>query len=62
MSSCDVCNQNVRIVNSISCHTKPLNVRKSDCSCNISKPVICKSLYVKPLNVSKSMSSCNVCN
>ena len=46
MSSCNVCNQNVHIVNSISHHTKPLSVGKSDCSCNVSKPVICKSLNI----------------
>ena len=62
MSSCNVRNQNVHIVNSISHHTKPLSVSKSDCSHNVSKPVICKSLHVKPLKVSKSMSSCNVRN
>ena len=27
--------------NSISRHTKPLSVGKSDCSCNVSKPVVC---------------------
>ena len=62
MSSCNVRNRNVHIINSISHHTKPLRVGKSDCSHNVIKPVICKSLYVKPLNVSKSMSSCNVRN
>ena len=51
--------RNVHIVNSISRHTKPLSVAKSDCSRNVRKPVICKSLQVKPLNVSKSISSCN---
>ena len=59
MSSCNVRNRNVHIVNSISRHTKPLSVGKSDCSRNVRKPVICKSLHVKSLNVSKSMSSCN---
>ena len=65
MSSCNVLNQNVHIVNSISHHTKSLSADKSDCSHNVSKPVICKSLRVKPLNVlnvSKCVSSCNVCN
>ena len=62
MSSYHVRNRNVHIVNSISHHTKPLSVGKSDCSRNVSKPVICKFLHVKPLNVSKSMSSCNVRN
>ena len=37
-----------------------MSVGKSDCSRNVSKPVICKFLHVRPLNVSKSMSSCNV--
>ena len=59
MNSCNVRNRNVHIVNSISHHTKPLSVGKSDCSRNVSKPFICKSLHVKPLKVSKSMSSCN---
>ena len=62
MSSCNVRNRNVHIVNSISHHTKPLCVGKSDCSRNVSKPVICKSLHVKPLKVSKSMGSCNAYN
>ena len=62
MSSRNVCNRNVHIVNSLSHHTKPLSVGKFDCSCNVSKPVICKSLHVKPLKVSKSKSSCNVRN
>ena len=62
MSSCNVGNRNVHIVNSISHHTKPLSVGKSDCSRNVSKPVICKSLHIEPLNVGKFMSSCNVCN
>ena len=61
MSSCNIRNRNVQFINSIS-HTKPLSVGKSDCSHNVSKPVICKSSHVKPLKVSKSMSSCNVCN
>ena len=43
MSSSNVRNRNVCVVNSISHHTKPLSVGKSDCSCNVSKPVICKS-------------------
>ena len=62
MSSCNIYNRNVNIVKSISHHTKPLNVGKSDCSRNVSKPVICKSLPVKPLKDNKSMSSCNVLN
>ena len=41
MSSCNVRNRNVLIVNSISHHTKPLSVGKSDCSRNVSKPVMC---------------------
>ena len=41
LSSCNVCNQNVHIINSISNHTKPLSVGKSDCFYNVSKPV-CK--------------------
>ena len=60
LSSCYVHNRNV--VKSISHHTKPLNVGKSECSHNVSKPVICKSLLVKPLKVNKSMSFCNVLN
>ena len=48
MSSCNVRNQNVHIVNSISDHTKPLSVGKSDCTRNVSKLVICKSLQAKP--------------
>ena len=62
MSSCNVRNRNVHIVNNISRHTKPLSDGKSDCSRNVSKPVICKSLHAKPLNVSKSTSSCNARN
>ena len=52
MSSCNLRNRNVHIVNSISHHTKPLSVGKFDCSHNVSKPVICKSLHVKPLMAS----------
>ena len=62
MSSCNVRNRNDHIVNSVSHHTKPLSVGKSDCSRNVSKPVICKSLHVKSLKVSKSRSSCIVRN
>ena len=51
MSSCNVCNRNVNIVNGISHHTKPLSVGKSDCSCSVSKPIICESVVV---NISKS--------
>ena len=43
MNSCNVCGRNVHTVNSTSHHTKPLSVGKSDCFCNVSKPVICKS-------------------
>ena len=59
MSSCNVCNQNVLIVNIISHHTKPLSVGKSDCSRNVSKPVICESVV---MNLSKCACkrSCNV--
>ena len=39
-----------------------MSVGKFDCSCNVSKPVICKSLQVRPLHVSKAMNSCNVRN
>ena len=51
MSSCNVRNQNVHIVNSISHHIKPLNVGKSDCSRDVSKPVIRESVVV---NISNS--------
>ena len=59
MSSCNVRNRNVLIVNSISHHTKPLSVGKSDCSRNVSKPVIRESVVV---NLSKRARkrSCNV--
>ena len=50
MSSCNVRNRNVHIVNSVGHHTKPLSAGKSDCSCNVSKPVICGSIVV---NLSK---------
>ena len=50
MSSCNVRNRNVHIVNSVSHHTKPFSVGKSDCSRNVSKPVIHKSVVV---NLSK---------
>ena len=52
-------NRNVHIVNSISRHTKPLSVGKSDCSRNVSKPVIRESVVV---NLSKRARkrSCNV--
>ena len=50
MSSCNVRNRNVHIVNSINHHTKPLSVGKSDCSHNVSKPVIRESVVV---NLSK---------
>ena len=56
MIFCNVHNRNVHIKNSVSHHTKPFSVAKSDCSCNVSKPVIFKSSHVKQLNVSKSMS------
>ena len=62
MSFCDVPNRNFHIVNSVNHHTKPFSVGKSDCSRNVSKAVICKSLHVKPLNLIKSVSSCSVCN
>ena len=62
MSSCNVHNRNVHILNSISQHTKPWSVAKSYCFRKVSKPVICKSLHVKSLNVSKSASSCNLWN
>ena len=51
MSSCNVRNRNVHIVNTISHHTKPLSVSKSDCSRDVSKPVIRDSVVV---NISKS--------
>ena len=50
MSSCNVPNQNVHIVNSISHHTKPLSVGKSDCLCNVSKSVI-KQIVYKIINI-----------
>ena len=50
MSFCNVRNRNVHIVNSVSHHTKPFSVGKSDCSRNVSKPVIHKSVVV---NLSK---------
>ena len=50
MSSFNVRNQKVLIANSISHHTKLLSVGKSDCSRNVSKPVICESVVV---NLSK---------
>ena len=62
MSSCNVRSRNIHMVNSVSYHTKPLSDGKSDCSRNVSKPVICKSLHVKPLKVRKSISSCNARN
>ena len=40
---CNVRNRNVNIINSVSHHTELLGISKSDCSCNVSKPVICKS-------------------
>ena len=43
MNSCNLRNQNVHIVNSISQHSKRLNVGKSGCSSNVSEPVICNS-------------------
>ena len=55
-SSCNVRNRNVHIINSIS---HQLSVCKSDCSSNVSKPVICKSLHVEPSKFSKLMTSCN---
>ena len=51
MSSCNVRSRNVHIVNSISHHTKPLNVGKSGCSRDVSKPVIRESVAV---NISNS--------
>ena len=46
MSSGNVNSRDVHIVNSISHYTRPLSVGKSDCSCNVSKPVICKPSHV----------------
>ena len=51
MSSCNVRNRIVHIVNSISHHTKPLSVGKYDCSRNVSKPAIRESVVVKLCNV-----------
>ena len=59
MSSCNVRNRNVLMVNSIIHHTKPLSVGKSDCSGNVSKPVIRESVVVN-LNKDVRKRSCNV--
>ena len=59
MSSCNVRNRNVLIVNSISHHSKPLGVGKSDCSRNINKPVIRESAVVS-LRKRARKRSCNV--
>ena len=54
MSSCNVHNRNVHIVNSNSQRKVQHQSHKAY------KPVICKSLLVKSLNISKSTSSCNL--
>ena len=59
MSSCNVRNRNVHIVNSVSHHTKPFSVGKSDCSRNVSKPLIHKSV-VANLNKRAHKQSFNV--
>ena len=59
MSSCNVRNRNVHIVNSISHHTKALSVGKSDSSCNVSKSVIYKS---SKISVSKIINNRQVFN
>ena len=59
MSPCNVHSQNVLIVNSVCHHTKPLSVGKSDCSRNVSKPVICESVVVS-LSKCARKQSCNV--
>ena len=59
MSSCNVRNRNVHIVNSISHHTKALSVGKSDSSCHVSKPVIYKS---SKISVSKIINNRQVFN
>ena len=50
MSSCNVPNQIVLIKNSVSYHTKPLSVGKSDFFRNVSKPIIRDSVVA---NLSK---------
>ena len=59
MSSCNVPNQNVLIKNSVSYHTKPLSVGKSDFSRNVSKPIIHDSV-VANLSKRARKRSCNV--
>ena len=59
MSSCNVRNQNIRIVNSFSHHTKSLSVGKSDCSRDVSKPVIHESI-VANLSKRPRKRSCSV--
>ena len=56
MSSCNVRNQHVHIVNSISYHTKPFSVGKSDCSRDVSKPVIRESVVVNISNSARKQS------
>ena len=43
MNYCNARSQNVHIVNGISRHIKPLIDGQSTFSCNVTKPVICKS-------------------
>ena len=70
MNSYNLRNQNVHIVKSISYHIKSSSAGKSNCSCNGSKPVICKysnkSLYkiindrqvVNPIRESVAVNYC----
>ena len=59
MSSCNVRNRNVLIVNSFSHHTKPLSVDKSDCSRNVSKPLVRETVVVNFCKRGRKRS-CNV--
>ena len=56
MGFCNVRNRNVQIANSISHHTKLLSVGKSDCSCDVSKPVIRESVVVNISNSARKRS------
>ena len=56
MSSCNVRNRNVHIVNSISHHSKQLSVGKSDCSLDVSKPVIREYVVVNISNSARKRS------
>ena len=56
MSSSNVRNRNVHVVNSISHHTKPLSVSKSNCSRDVSKPGIRESVVVNISNSARKRS------